>query len=228
MMIHASKMRIFAATVSAVALLQASVVVAADGRNCDNNAIVYCGAQSTGELAQIMQSGDGRHADIVQIYAQYGISQDKVAQAVNGQVTKDGRVLVDNKVVATGAMTVGRQDMPGSTKVGSIFSRPPSVSFRQNALDAFVYMPGGQFAWAIIKSCGNPVAATPVAAVQAAAVAPAPPAVTPPPAAPLPQTGSASLIGITGSILMGYTVRAYLKSRSRLKQAMIDAAAIPR
>lgn len=95
-------------------------------------------------------------------------------------------------MVATGALTGGRQDISGSTRedVGGtvFFVRPPSVSFASSPLSAFVVMVNGQFKFAIIASCGNAVKATPVAPAPKPAPKPAPtpapkPTPTPPPPA---------------------------------------------
>lgn len=81
----------------------------------------------------------------------------------NQQAVKDNPNLC---LVATNAMTAGRQNMPGSTQMTSddtvFFKRPPSVSFQSSSLPAFVVMNNGRFDFAIIASCGNPVNATPV------------------------------------------------------------------
>jgi hypothetical protein len=133
--------------------------------DCDSNAIIKCGAHSTGALMSAYQSS----AYVRGVYAYFGISQSDMAhlQSTNvaGHVDKDGKVYVDNRSnpVATGAVTGGRQDMPGSHKVnqgGAVFYvRPPSVSFQQNSLPAFVAVKNGQFQFAVIASCGNAVRA---------------------------------------------------------------------
>ncbi len=148
--------------------------------DCDNNAIIHCGAHSTSALIHDYNSS----AYVRGVYAEFGISQADMASLaatnVAGQVTKSGNVFIDgqSRAVATGAVTGGRQNIPGSTKVnhqGAIFyKRPPSVSFQQNSLPAFVSMKNGHFQFAVIASCGNAVAAQPTSAPQQrAAVAPA-------------------------------------------------------
>jgi uncharacterized repeat protein (TIGR01451 family) len=82
---------------------------------------------------------------------------------VEGSVTTENKVLIGDKVVATNAVTAGRQNMPGSTPIlnGQFYERPPSVSFNSSPLRAFVKMDQDQFKYAVIMSCGNPVKATP-------------------------------------------------------------------
>lgn len=91
------------------------------------------------------------------------------SQAQSGTVYKNGEVrLADGKLVATSAMTAGCQNISGSNTVSdgymTFYTRPTSVSFASSALHAYVVMKNGQFAYAILTSCGNPVKATPVAA----------------------------------------------------------------
>jgi len=92
--------------------------------------------------------------------------QNLPTNAVAGTVTKSGDVMIGSKLVANGALTAGRTDMPGSTKVVTqgitLYKRPPSVSFQQASLDAYVVMSNNQFKFAILASCGNPVSAKPV------------------------------------------------------------------
>jgi hypothetical protein len=110
----------------------------------------------------------------------------------NQQAVKDNPNLC---LVATNAMTAGRQNISGSTKMANggtvYFMRPPSVSFKSSSLPAYVVMNNGRFSYAIIASCGNPVKATPVTPVTkrvkaATTVRPT----TQPPAATQSQTQS--------------------------------------
>lgn len=158
-------------------------------RNCDSNAIIYCGAMTTSELIQKYNTSSSVQA----IYNCFGITSADVnsmgTTAVAGQVTSANTVLVNSKIVATDAITGGRQSMPGSIVVDcdgvSVYKRPPSVSFLSSPLDAFVVMKNGQFAFAILASCGNAVSATPVIPPPAPKSTPTP---TPtPPAAPIQQ-----------------------------------------
>lgn len=146
--------------------------------DCDNNAIINCGAHSTAALKQAYNSS----AYVQKVFAYFGISGADMANLastdVAGRVTKDGKVFVDgqSQAVATNAVTGGRQNIAGSNAVnfqGAVFyARPPSVSFQQASLPAFVSMKNGSFQFAVIASCGNAVRATPTQQPKAA-VAPA-------------------------------------------------------
>jgi hypothetical protein len=140
--------------------------------DCDKNAIIRCGAHSTGALISDYNSS----AYVRGVYAAFGISQADIANLastnVAGRVTKDGNVFVDgqSRAVATNAMTGGQKDIPGSMRVNSngaiFYKRPPSVSFQQSSLPAFVSMQNGRFQFAVIASCGNAVSAKPTTPPQ--------------------------------------------------------------
>lgn len=137
-------------------------------RDCDNNAIIRCGAVNFDELNnRYNQTG------VAQAFNCFGISRQDVSSmrgnAVAGYVTKDGRVFINSKdkPVATDAITAGRQNMAGSTAIScgesTFYQRPPSVSFASSSLVAFVVMDSNdRFAYAVLASCGNPVKAVPV------------------------------------------------------------------
>lgn len=168
-------------------------------RNCDSNAVVYCGAMDPHELNDKYNSTPSVRA----IYDYFHISSGDISTlgstAVAGSVTKSGDVIVDGKVVATNAVTAGRSLItPGSNRVfyhGVLFyTRPPAVSFLDNSLGAFVVMQNGKFKFAILPSCGNPIIATPK---------PTPaPKPTPRPAPspkPTPQTASLACASLSTS-----------------------------
>lgn len=143
---------------------------AASVRDCDNNAVIYCGVSTIGDLASKYNNGDGHNsaASIQHIYSWFGISSNDMQSldttAKNGKVTDKGNVYFGDDLVATDAVTGGRQNMTGSTAQSNqgtnFYSRPPSVSFQSQSLDAYVIMKNGVFQFAVLKSCGNPVKAT--------------------------------------------------------------------
>jgi hypothetical protein len=183
-------------------------------RDCDSNAVIRCGVNSTSELRQ--QYND--HSDAKAIFDDFGISSQDVNQmstnAVNGMVTKGGRVMVNGKTVATNAQTAGRQNMAGSTAVShngtTFYMRPTSTSFNANSLSAYVVMKGDRFQYAVLKSCGNPVKATPVAK-PAPAPTPAP-APAPQPQQPAAVQSSAACKMITANVTGGRTVQVAVTS----------------
>lgn len=154
--------------------------------DCDNNAVLNCGAEDTTILATKYDQSASAQA----IYSYFGISSADVhalgTTAVAGRVTKTGDVYAGDTLVAKNALTVGRLNMNGSTKVTSggytFYTRTPSVSFVSASIPAYVVVNSNkQFVFAIIASCGN--------AVKATNVIPTPtPVPTPTPAAPTTTT----------------------------------------
>jgi hypothetical protein len=132
----------------------------------DGNSVINCGALSVNELQRKYNNDTNARA----IYNNFGISRSDInamdTTATSGTVTSGGRVIVKGKVVANNAMTAGLANMRGSQTMTAngvtFYKRPPSVSFQQSSLPAFVVMKNGQFDFAIIASCGNPVTATAV------------------------------------------------------------------
>lgn len=132
---------------------------ASNPRDTSANSTVNGGAFSKEELIQKINSGDGRNTDLRSVFYQQnrGITEQGIRNSVDGIVKKDGSVWVGGSSVATGVFSSGRTYIAGSTRDGSLWMRPPSVSFNSGQLSAFVLVEGGVFKAAIIKSCGNPV-----------------------------------------------------------------------
>lgn len=152
----------------AVTMSGVNSLAASNARDCDNNAIIKCGALTQAELLSKFDAN--ATGDLPPVFANYGIARSDMAgttsQVKLGKVYRDGRVEVDGQIVATNAMSVGRQNISGSQAVSiagkTYYQRPASVSFRSD-IDAFVLMRNGQFYAAVLSSCANPVVATPVA-----------------------------------------------------------------
>ncbi len=140
--------------------------------NCDANSVMWCGAKDTAVIQSDYNHGDGHNAaaTIHEIYDQFGINSSDInaigKTAVAGSVTKSGDVYVGNTLVATNAWTAGREDIAGSTKVTlkngfTFYERQPKISFQNNSLTAYVVMQNGQFKFALLSACGNPIKAIP-------------------------------------------------------------------
>lgn len=139
--------------------------------DCNANSVIWCGASGVKTIQNDYAHGDKHNSakSIQTIYSQFGISQSDInnlgTTAVAGSVTKSGDVYVGKQLVATNALTAGRENISGSTKVTvngvTFYERKPSVSFLNNSLTAYVVMQNGQFKFALLSACGNPVKATP-------------------------------------------------------------------
>lgn len=183
-------------------------------RDCTANAVIKCGALTTDELkARYSQAG------VAAIYGFYGISADDIknigSTAVAGTAYKDGTIKLNStgKIVATGAKSTGRQPISGSVKVNyggvTFYETTNQKAFRANALAVYVVMTNGEFDFAIVPNCGNPMKA--VAVVQpksiptpqpppTANITPTPPEETPPPTAlaPIPVSTAPQVLPSTG------------------------------
>lgn len=138
--------------------------VMAGGRDCDGNAIIYCGTLTKTELKNKLVKGTGKKyqssSTLKALYAKYGFAMTDIPNLKEGRVTDGNKVYVGGKVVASNVYTFGRHNIPGSTKVKGLsyplYKRHPSVSFNSNSIDAYVYLNyDGTMAYAILKSCGN-------------------------------------------------------------------------
>lgn len=133
--------------------------------DCDTVAIMYCGAFSESQFHN-KWNNDKKYKDHATIFSAFGINKTDVKGMVNGVVWRDGRVtLADGTVVATNATTAGRWNNPKSdmTRIAGT-SRAYKMSTRHFVTEgqtAMIKMVDGQFKFAVIKSCGNPVVATP-------------------------------------------------------------------
>ena len=125
--------------------------------DCDNVAVIRCGAFSVDAMRQKASQND-----VPKIFNHLGISQEDLkGEFVNGIVWRDGRVTVGDKVVATGAITAGR-NFGGTPIPGTNAGTYPTSKFVTEGQTAFVKLKAdGTFDFAVIKACGNPVKATP-------------------------------------------------------------------
>lgn len=128
-------------------------------RDCDETAIIHCGVMTLSELKTKYAANEA--GDLPAIYKYFGVTN--FDGFVDGVVWRDGRVTVGDKTVATGAMTAARNmpggDIPGST--ANVINPNVWPAEYISAKPAFVKMVNGQFAYAVLKTCGNPVKANP-------------------------------------------------------------------
>jgi uncharacterized repeat protein (TIGR01451 family) len=139
-----------------------SSIVSVRAQDCDDNAVIRCGINASSLVSKYNENQGG---NVQAVFAEFGIPDAGAMQGmVSGRVTSSNEVFIGDKLVATNALTAGRQNIPGSTPIlnGQFYRRPPSVSFQSGSLSALVKMDGETFKFAIIESCGNPVTATDV------------------------------------------------------------------
>lgn len=138
------------------------VRVSAQAQDCDDNAVIRCGITASNLIQKYRENQGG---NVQAGFAAMNIPNEAAMSGmVSGWVTADNKVYIGDKLVATNALTIGRQNMPGSTPIlnGAFYKRPPSVSFNSARLSALVKMEGETFKFAVIEACGNPVTGTDV------------------------------------------------------------------
>lgn len=130
-------------------------------RDNDTNAIVKGGGCTVSELKSKIKG------DIDNIYRHYGVPTS-LSGAKTGEVRYNGDVVVDGKVVATGAQTVGRTKFGNSKKVyidgDHYYQGSPQVRWAKGtkSMKAFVFFDSnGKYKGAVLSACGNPVPAHP-------------------------------------------------------------------
>lgn len=146
-------------------LVQLNAHATDDARDCSTNSIIQCGAMTTAEFTQ--KYNQNPNGDLQQIYAHYGINPAAIASAKEGVAQSDGQIIVDGRVVATGARSMGRHSLrPGAENTVVINGK----TYYERAhltvtLQVWAFFDNnGQFIGAIAKSCGNPIWGTPTPA----------------------------------------------------------------
>lgn len=134
----------------------------ASAADCSNNSIIKCGVTSAADFKNKCTAN--ATGDLRAIYGHYWIPCD--VQVVEGTSYKDNTVRVNGRVVATNAQSIGRIQKPGDHAISiagkTYWEAPNSVAFKQDALPTLVALDAeGNFKYAILKDCGNPVYAKP-------------------------------------------------------------------
>lgn len=175
-----------------VALTSLSAQAVSTFRNCNDDAIVRCGAITEKEL---LEKYDANAGDVQNIYKHYGITRADIAGTastiVHATVHKDGRVVVDGKTIAANAHSVSRIAYSNKDGVkpnpvtinGTTLYEGPNMNIFTGSVSAYVFLRDGVFHKAILSSCANPLIATPT---EKPAPKPQPKPVTPKPQ-PKPQ-----------------------------------------
>lgn len=164
---------------------------------CTGNDIIKCGFSTPSDfIAKVRANNNGVNniPDLQSIYAHYGLSvseyDDFAAHAVSGEAMRDGRVIVNGKVVLTGGMSIGRfksfqgsnpftVSISGHDYFGNVDNQVFAAGVNQ--IPVFVLLNSdGTFKFAVMPSCGNPEFGTPTAPAPKPKPTPTPPP-TPPP-----------------------------------------------
>ena len=135
-------------------------------KDCSNNAVAKCGVWSIKEMRNAYNNDTTK--GLRNIYNGMGITTDTINNATvkEGYVHKDGRVTIGNEVVATNAISAGRQitnnQRTKHTYNGTVYYTSSTSHFGASKLSAFVFLDkNGRFLGAVLHDCGNPIKATP-------------------------------------------------------------------
>ena len=170
---EAVKTLIFSAGVATLLVAVAAVgwgpKVAAIARDCDSNAIIYCGFTSNSDFIKTVKSnssGNG-HSDLKKVFNYFNLPASEydrfVSEAKSGTVYKDGRVVVGGQTVAKNAKSLGRTTLRGGRSVKYIsdnkyYYSSVDISFLSSSLPAKVlFDKNGEVQTVVLMSCGNPV-----------------------------------------------------------------------
>lgn len=157
----------------------------ASGGDCSANSIIKCGIAHYGDLTA--KYDQNAHGDVRAIMDHYWIKRtpEHGNRVLEGVANNRGEVIADGRVVANNAASIGRQAIAHSRQI-SIAGRTYYETTHVNGLafkpgttqlPALVVIDGqGNFKYAILKACGNPIYASPVPPPKP----PTPPAPTPP------------------------------------------------
>lgn len=140
--------------------------------SCTTNDIIRCGFSTPHDFISKVEandSGSGQH-DLQAIYAHYGLSQsdysDFAAHAIQGEAMRDGRIIVNGKVVGTGGKSIGRLksfqgsnpfavNIDGHTYWGNVNSQAFASGVSEIPIDVLLNS-NGTLKFAVMPSCGNP------------------------------------------------------------------------
>lgn len=138
----------------------------ADALECKAQNVINCGVTDKANMITQINNGDGIHTDLKSMFGNMGIYTEDLGNqnTVGGVVTRDGRVLLANGQQVASGVVMGERAIAGRT--GTPW-QGLNWNFIPNAFapavtqqGAYVYMYNGQFQYAIVVSCGNPVLAS--------------------------------------------------------------------
>jgi len=134
-----------------------------EAAGCKDNNIVHCGVTSVSDF--VKQYKTNTKGDLDNIYNYYGLAPSEIDRfartAKLGYVEKSGNIVLDGKVVATGAESLGRESKSYSKKLvinGVTYHASKSQDvFLDQRIPALIMMNGDQFEFAALTECGNPI-----------------------------------------------------------------------
>ncbi len=188
----------YAGAISILAILISVVplgVQNASAATCTDNDIMKCGYSSPSSFIDRVEAntnGVNNTPDLQAIYAHYGLSSAEyssfAAHAVRGEAMRNGEIIVNGKVVASGARSIGREESPqgsspfsafidGRTYYGNTNAQAFAPGVAELSVDV-LFNSNGAFQFAVLPSCGNPEIPTTITPPPRPPTPPQPPAPT--------------------------------------------------
>ncbi len=142
---------------------------------CDNNAVMYCGAETAQKFCdQLADDFDGKHYGLKAVYAdsKVGLAFSECPQfageAKDGAMDRNGNIWVNNEIVVNGAHSFGRQNYTNNgvpstpITVGgqTFYEGTPAQRWSKTATQIPVlvwFNKDGVAKTIVMKPCGNPV-----------------------------------------------------------------------
>lgn len=133
--------------------------------DCTGNAIIKCGTSDPDDFINKVRANTG--GDIQDIYDGFGLQSadyDRFkSEAREGMAMKNGDIVVDGKVVATDAWSIGRDNKNKAWNWNGYWANSAPDVFVGNEVPVMVlFDENGAMEFAVMHPCGNPTTGNPV------------------------------------------------------------------
>ncbi|HEX9153526.1 MAG TPA: PKD domain-containing protein [Candidatus Saccharimonadales bacterium] len=140
---------------------------AASGRDTGTNPILNQGSIGCLSMSECISDIRANNpSDVQTIYADRGLTPDEYDRFTQtarlGKIYRNGNIVVDNQVVATGAWSMGREKFNWqrqSIVIGgkTYYMSSTQTGFASDSLDAYImFADNGTIEFAMLTACGNP------------------------------------------------------------------------
>jgi len=160
---------LFAASALLLGVAGLHRATASSMQDCKWNSIIKCGEPTADEFITQVRANDDKqgHHDLQAVYSDFGLVPSDyskfVTDAQPGMAKQDGTVVVDGKVVATDAWSIGRQHFSYATPIdinGHTYYKANDTRVLLENLPVMVmFNSKGEMQFAVMNACGNPIKA---------------------------------------------------------------------
>lgn len=136
--------------------------------DCTANAILTCGTHDQNDFINKVNSNNGgKNGDLKAVYDRFGLQgadyERFKREARPGMAYKNGTIVVDGRVVATDAWSIGRSKKAHSWNANGYWADTAQNVFRNNEVPVMVlFDANGAMEFAVMHACGNPTTGKPV------------------------------------------------------------------